>query len=610
MRNMEHARVILSMAARNLARNRGRTVSTLVAITVGLLGLTLLDGFITYSMNGFRDAIIRSGTGHIEVAGAPAYFDAGDTNPIPFLLKNEKAVDAQLRSIPGVKDVMPVMTFSAALSDAGTTSFVQVAAYPTAQARTLLTLRTIAAGSDLAPGQSGTILVGTGLARKLNLSPGRTVSLFALSKGGGVNTESYTVVGTSSSGIAEVDNVSVSMSLADAQSLVGVQTVASLIVFLENTDETAAVAGRISRAPLGTALAGLAERTWEQLSPSFRAANSLYQLILFVARFIVLLVALFSISGTLAVSVMERFRELGTLRAFGTRRGQVLVLLMTEALLLGLAGAAAGFLAGGGVSGLVNSLGGVPMPPEPGMSTSSITISLTPRLSSFFGNGLWLLAASLAAALVPGMSAVRKTVRRALEITLGDDHEKPLLPPSSSRSLFPRARTPSLRRKSSRGPMRTGTIDDLSFEVRLSAYDGKEVTDEKTLWGLLKVGADHNRVLMYFAEPASRPGQEAPGGWRCRVPPLRANHQPHPALTAGSPHGAGIERRRGAHLRAGLRRGVHGRRRPGREGHLALLPGRQRNPWGTRATSGSSSGWSARASGSSTPSSMPHQERS
>ena len=177
--------------------------------------------------------------------------------------------------------------------------------------------------------------------------------------------------------------------------------------------------GRISHAPPGTALAGLAERTWEQLSPSFRAANSLYQLILLLARFIVLVVALFSISGTLAVSVIERFRELGTLRAFGTRRGQLLVMLITEGLLLGLAGAAAGFLAGGGASGLVNSLGGLPMPPVPGMSTSSITISLTPKLSSFFGNGLWLLAASLAAALFPGMSALRRTAA-ALEITVGD----------------------------------------------------------------------------------------------------------------------------------------------------------------------------------------------
>ena len=411
---MEHLRVILSMAARNLVRNRGRTLSTLIAITVGLLGLTLLDGFITYSMNGFRDAIIRSGTGHIQVARSASYFSVGDTNPIPFMLDNEKAIEAQLRSLSGVADVMPTMAFSAALSDAGRTSFVRVTAYPTEQARNDLSLRSIAGGRDLAPGESGTILVGTGLAKKLGLAPGSTLALFALRKGGGVNTDSFTIVGTSSSGIAEVDDISVTMSLSDAQTLVGVQTVPSLILFLKSTADTAAVARRIAAAPSGSAASGLAARTWEQLSPSFQSANSLYQLILGVARFIVLVVALFSISGTLSVSVIERYREIGTLRAFGTRRRQLLVMLMVEGLILGLAGAAAGSLAGGGASGLINALGGLHMPPEPGMSTSGITVSFTPKLSSFFGNGIWLLAASLAAALFPGMLALCRTAAELL----------------------------------------------------------------------------------------------------------------------------------------------------------------------------------------------------
>jgi putative ABC transport system permease protein len=405
---MEHARVILSMAARNLLRNPGRTLSTLVAITVGLLGLTLLDGFVTFSMNGFRDAIIRSGTGHIQVARSAAYFDAGDTNPIPFMLDNEAGVVSWLRAIPGVADVMPTMAFSAALSDAGKTSFVRVTAYPTLQARQDLSLRSITAGRDLAAGESGTILIGTGLAKRLDLGPGHTLSLFALSKGGGVNTESFTIVGTSSSGIAEVDDVSVTMSLSDAQTLLGVQSVPDLVVFLKNTADSGSMARLIG------ADHAVAVRTWEQLSPAFQSANALYQLILAVARFIVLVVALFSISGTLSVSVIERYRELGTLRAFGTRRRELLAMLLAEGLILGLAGSAAGFLAGGGASGLINALGGLPMPPEPGMSTAGITVSFTPQLSSFFGNGIWLVVASLAAALFPGMLSIRRTAAELL----------------------------------------------------------------------------------------------------------------------------------------------------------------------------------------------------
>ena len=52
------------------------------------------------------------------------------------------------------------------------------------------------------------------------------------------------------------------------------------------------------------------------------------------------------------------------------------------------------------------------------------------------------------------------------------------------------------------------TIDDMSFEVRLSAFDGSRVTDTKTLWGSLSIGSDHNRVLMYFVDPASDRGKK------------------------------------------------------------------------------------------------------
>jgi len=52
------------------------------------------------------------------------------------------------------------------------------------------------------------------------------------------------------------------------------------------------------------------------------------------------------------------------------------------------------------------------------------------------------------------------------------------------------------------------TIDDMSFEVRLSAYEKGEMTDATTLWGSLEVGSDHNRLLMYFVEPASDRGRK------------------------------------------------------------------------------------------------------
>jgi len=406
---MAHPLKTFLMAVRNLLRGGRRTVSTLLAITVGLVGLTILDGYITYSMNGLRESVIHSGTGHLQVVKSKAFFDEGDTDPFPFMLENAPAIEKELREMPGVKDVVPGTTFTAVASSNGRTTTVMVTALPVAQAANNLSRRSIDRGKDLAAGETGAILVGRGVARKLGLAPGQSLSLFALNKGGGVNTQSYAISGTTSTIIAALDNVSLFMDLGDAQALTGGDSVPQLIVFLNRTTDTDRVAAAIRHAPPGSPLAGLTVRTWEDLSPYYRQANSAYQLVLAVARLIVLVVALFSISGTLSLSVMERLREVGTLRAFGTRRPRVLLMLLFEGFILGASGAIVGCVAGGALSGLINVLGGITMPPQPG-TTAALRIFFTPEFSKFFANGGWVLAAAVAGAFFPGMLASRRKI--------------------------------------------------------------------------------------------------------------------------------------------------------------------------------------------------------
>ncbi|MGO8694404.1 MAG: ABC transporter permease [Rectinemataceae bacterium] len=403
----------IRMAVRNLARNGRRTRSTVLAIVVGMVGLALLDGYVTYSMNSLEEATIRSGTGHLQLAASPAFYDEGDVDPFPFMLRDAPAVERELRAMPEVSEVMPALSFTAVLDSKGTTSTVMVTALPVAAAKAKLEARHIAAGADLEASDSGSILVGAGLAKKLGLKPGDAVSLFAQTKGGGIDTQSYVIKGTTSTIIAALDNVSVAMSLEDGQSLIGTDTVPQLIVFLNKTSDTKQVLGKLKAAAPPSAAAGLEVRSWEELSPYYRQANSTYQMVLGVAKLIVLIVALFSISGTLSLSVLERLREIGSLRAFGTKRSGVLAMFVTEGLMLGAAGAVAGVAAGIGVASLINALGGIVMPPQPG-TTSAFTILFTPRPEGFVQNALFVLLAAALGSILPGMLSSRKTIAELL----------------------------------------------------------------------------------------------------------------------------------------------------------------------------------------------------
>ena len=313
-----------------------------------------------------------------------------------------------------VDDVMPVLSFPAVLSDGEKTHSVQVSAFPVEQSLRDLTGRAIVGGSDLAPGETGRVLLGSGLAGLLKARPGATIQLFALSRGGGVNTESLTVTGMTSSGIKAVDDISVSMSLADAQSLLGVDSVAKMVVFLKSADDTGAFLKRLDASPRGSALSGIEKESWDKLSVGYQYAHSMYELVLAVARLVVLIVALFSVSGTLSLAVLERYREIGTLRAFGTKRPRLLGLLAFEGFSLGVAGTVIGAVAGMAIAAGINALGGLTMPAEPGMSVATVNIRFTPGFDAFWQNCAALLAASVIAALIPGTLSFRRTIAELL----------------------------------------------------------------------------------------------------------------------------------------------------------------------------------------------------
>ena len=61
-----------------------------------------------------------------------------------------------------------------------------------------------------------------------------------------------------------------------------------------------------------------------------------------VLQFIILLMVLLSVANSVNMSLFERQGEFGTMQALGNRRKDVVRLVITESILLGLAGAALG----------------------------------------------------------------------------------------------------------------------------------------------------------------------------------------------------------------------------------------------------------------------------
>jgi len=395
----------LLMAWRNLLRQKRRTLITLSALIVGLCGVVVFQGYITSLMQGFRDSTIRSGIGHLQIAASAAYFEDGEFNPYAYALNDSPALLARLQKDPGVRAAFPSTGFTAIAGLADKSVTLLVKAYPAERmffrapdSRALapedrFELGTLVAGSAPRPEERDRIVLGETAARILGAQPGAVVTLMAILPDGGLNGRDFTVSGIYQS--SGRDKIFAFTDYDTAVDFTGMPGAAAVHVIATSIPAVGSIAARIPP--------GLAVRTWHDLATYFVQVNTMFNGFLTVIRAIILLVTLFIMANTMNRIVRERMSEWGTLRAMGTKKSRILLLVILEGCLQGLVGAFLGILLGFGVSALLNLGGGLPFV----NAGQRIVVKLALSGQSVWWNVLPAALFASAASLLPGLRAVR-----------------------------------------------------------------------------------------------------------------------------------------------------------------------------------------------------------
>jgi putative ABC transport system permease protein len=141
---------------------------------------------------------------------------------------------------------------------------------------------------------------------------------------------------------------------------------------------------------------------------SLRSDTADLRAILLLVAAVVLFAGAFLIFNTLSMTVSERTREVGLLRAAGTTRPQVMTLMLLQALALGVAGSVAGVVAGAGLAALTLAWVGSPGPVAP----RAPDLSVTPIFLALAIGVLVTLAASLEPAWRAGRITPIEALRR------------------------------------------------------------------------------------------------------------------------------------------------------------------------------------------------------
>ena len=234
------------------------------------------------------------------------------------------------------------------------------------------------------------IAIGRQLATELGARLGDRVRLDA----GDGRADVFTIVGIFELGVRDIDQRFVYTALKPAQSLLDLPGgVSSLDLRVTEIFQAEPIAQRIS------ARLGVNAESWMTLNRNVLDALSAQSMSTNLIKFFVGLSAAFGIASVLAVSVVQRGREIGILRAMGTGRGQVLRVFLIQGGVVGLLGSALGALGGAGLIGAWSAAG---------LSRSgrgSFELAVSPEL--FIGATLLATVVGMLAAVAPARRAAK-----------------------------------------------------------------------------------------------------------------------------------------------------------------------------------------------------------
>ncbi|MEO8362479.1 MAG: FtsX-like permease family protein [Vicinamibacteria bacterium] len=410
---------LLGIAFRNLLRARRRNALAGGTMALGTAALILGGGLSDGIARQLTDNLIAVQTGEIMVVKREAGFvpqnspfDAYSTERIP----NGAEVVHQIESRSGELGILRASPYlharGTAIASNRSTPAVVLGIIPEKEPELFKALPPIK-GSILS-GKPEEVYVGEPVARILRLSVGDSVSLLVQTPEGAMNSLDALVVGIFKKGGPWYDNTFF-VPLEAAQRL---EDAPLAMTNIKLRAEGSAATLTKTRTELRERVASLSPGTSvESAEEAGRFSFSIIQaneVSLTVLSIFLFAAAAVGIVNAMLMSVHERTREIGTIRAMGMRRGGVVRLFLLEGLALGVVAAVLGVIAGGSMVLYWGSTG---------IRMNTVTLAwlaggdfLYPRLEilSVARAAFAIIAMSTLAAIYPAYSASRLEPREAL----------------------------------------------------------------------------------------------------------------------------------------------------------------------------------------------------
>jgi putative ABC transport system permease protein len=415
---------IFKLAFKALRDRKLRSFLTILGIMIGSAIILALIASSSGLSAGVQSQVSKIGANTLTVSSARQFFGGGGGSTQGYQLSQQDV--STIRSFQGVSDVIPYYSQRATISYGSNSIDGELIGLDTSALSTMYKGLSLYSGSLPDPYDPSAAAVGysiafpTGSSDQLTLNQMVSITLGGSSSGSltflvkGVLSEYGSVL------FSNIDDT-IFISLQSAQILLKTQYFSGLYVMTNTAGDVTTVQQEIEN------YYGTQVRVMNAGSMVSSVESITSQMTVFLGSIgaVSLFVAAVGITNTMFVSVMERTREIGILKALGYKPKQIMGLFLSEAVLSGVVGGVGGtilgyvlsFILGGSLSSSFGGfrMGGGPPGQASSASASSTTFTpvFTPELIAF--SLLFPIGIAVLAGLYPAWRASRMNAVVALK---------------------------------------------------------------------------------------------------------------------------------------------------------------------------------------------------
>lgn len=326
---------LISMAWKNIWRNRSRSLVTMAAIffavVLSVITSSLQDGIFDNLVKN----IVSFYTGYIQVHKTGYWEEQTLDNSF----REDSLTYRKITQQGIIKEITPRLESFALASSENITKGCMVTGIDPEGEDLITQLKSKLIDGNYLARNENAVLLAQGLAGRLQLNTGDTVILIGQGYHGASAAGKYRVKGILHFGSPDLNDKVIFMPLNTARALYSADSMlTSWVLSLHNADDLLPAAASV-QAAIGNDLHAM---TWEEMLPDIKQHISTGTNNMKVVQGILYLLIGFGIFGTLLMMMVERKFEMGMLVAIGMKKFKLIGLLLVESIFTVLCGCITG----------------------------------------------------------------------------------------------------------------------------------------------------------------------------------------------------------------------------------------------------------------------------